>query len=328
MPEIDQVISSGLCTGCGACEALCPYRAVTVREHPNGDLKCVNCYLIKKYGSNIPYSSAAVVGENCEDCYACQRVCPALSGFPEDEFDNALKVFSGKSKIEGQDGGVVSRIIESLLEQDYLDCVVSVVRDGKWKGSPILITDASDVKKVAGTKYTASPVLALLRDAMDEYERIAVVGTPCQAQAAERMRWEVTRNIRLIIGLFCMESFTYEDLCNRFITKELQVPLDTVKKMDFDKGKFVVYADEEHRVAIKDIAKFARSPCHHCLDFSSYYADISVGSVGSAPGWSTIIIRNGIGKKYFDLVDGIEIGEADLEFVGKLAGRKHKVNSS
>lgn len=327
MAEIEQVINAGLCTGCGGCEAICPYRAVTVDEHPDADLKCVNCYLIKKYGADVPFNSSAIISEDCENCYACQRICPALDGHPEDEFDNVLKIFSGKSVIEGQDGGVVSRIIESLLEQEYIDCALTVVRDGKWKAKPILITEPSDVNKVAGTKYTASPVLSLLKDNVDKYERIAVVGTPCQAHAAERFRWEVSRNIRLIIGLFCMESFTYEDLCNRFITKDLNVPLDTVKKMDFDKGKFVVYADEEHRVAIKDIAKYARSPCHHCLDFSSYYADISVGSVGSPPGWSTIIIRNKIGKKYFDLIEGIEIGEADLEFVKKLADRKHKINA-
>lgn len=328
MAEIEGVINAGLCTGCGGCEAICPYRAVTVKEHPNAELKCVNCYLIKKHGLDVPFNTSAIIGEECADCYACQRICPALSGFPKDEFDNVLKIFSAKSAIKGQDGGVVTKIIESLLSQGLIDCALSVVRDKKWGTKPVVITDSAEVRKVAGTKYTAAPVLSLLRDCIDKYENIAVVGTPCQAQSAERFRWEISRNIKLIIGLFCMESFTYDDLCNKFITKELNVPIETVNKMDFDKGKFVVYTDEEeHRVAIKDIAKFARSPCHHCLDFSSYYADISVGSVGSKPGWSTVIIRNKTGKRYFDLVKGIEVGEADLEFVKKLADRKHKINA-
>lgn len=327
MAEIDGVINAGLCTGCGGCEAICPYNAVTVGEHPDAELKCVNCYLIKKHGIDVPFNSSALIGEDCEDCYACQRICPALNGHPEDEFDNIVKIFSGKSTIEGQDGGVVSQIVESLLEQGFIDCALTVVRDKKWGTKPVIITSPEEVRKVAGTKYTAAPVLSLLRDCIDKYEHIAVVGTPCQAQSAQLFRWEISHNIKLIIGLFCMESFTYEDLCNRFITNVLEVPIDTVRKMDFDKGKFVVYTEEmEYRVAIKDIAKYARSPCHHCLDFSSYYADISVGSVGSKPGLSTVIIRNQIGKKYFDLVKGVEVGEADLEFVKKLAGRKHKIN--
>lgn len=328
MPEIlTKVINMGLCTGCGACEALCPYDAVSVDERPQPQMDKNTLKVLQQYGVRPKYENVALLNDECVDCYACQRVCPALHDHPEDEFDNMKRILAGKSTIQGQDGGIVSRIVQSLLTRNQIDCAMGVVRDEKWRAKPILITRPDEVEIMSGTKYTATPVVSLLKEVVDSYDRIAVVGTPCQAHAASLFRWEISDNIKLILGLFCMESFAHATFCEGYIPEEMNVDIKSVRKMDFDKGKFVVYTDEEdHRVPIKDIAKYARSPCHHCLDFSSYYADISVGSVGSPPGWSTIVIRNDIGEKYFGRVTEIEEGEANIDFVKKLAGMKHEKN--
>jgi coenzyme F420 hydrogenase subunit beta len=37
--------------------------------------------------------------------------------------------------------------------------------------------------------------------------------------------------------------------------------------------------------------------CHYCGDFTARFADISVGSVGSKKGYSTVIVRSKAGEK-------------------------------
>jgi len=113
----------------------------------------------------------------------------------------------------------------------------------------------------------------------------------------------------------------------------MKVKIEDVTKMEFTKGKFWVYTSdgEVHTVPIKDVAKYARNPCHHCCDYTSVFADISIGSVGAPDGWNSVFIRTEIGEKYFDMVlDEMEIMEdpkPGLELVGKLIDTKRKNNA-
>ena len=61
---------------------------------------------------------------------------------------------------------------------------------------------------------------------------------------------------------------------------------EDVRKMEFTKGKFWVYTNEGeiHSVPIKLVAKYARTPCHHCCDYTAVLADMSVGSAGAPDG--------------------------------------------
>jgi coenzyme F420-reducing hydrogenase beta subunit len=63
--------------------------------------------------------------------------------------------------------------------------------------------------------------------------------------------------------------------------------------------------------------------CCDCPDFTAKYSDISVGSVGSDDGYSTVIVRSDIGEKLFESLD-LAKGEVNKEEVTKLAIRKKK----
>ena len=107
------------------------------------------------------------------------------------------------------------------------------------------------------------------------------------------------------------------------------VDIRDVKKMNFNKGKFIVETNKEVKeVPIKDVAPLARKGCHHCQDYTSYFADISVGSVGSDEGWSTVFVRTETGEKYLNKVNDIEWTEKpiNLDIVKKLTDMKHKHN--
>ena len=58
-----------------------------------------------------------------------------------------------------------------------------------------------------------------------------------------------------------------------------------------------------------------------CTDFTAKYSDISVGSVGSADGYSTVIVRSDVGKDLLIKLDVIK-GTVEKDQVKKLSVRK------
>ncbi len=342
LPKIADVTHYNYCTSCGTCEAICPVNAPVVRRETVDVSRDKQNYRKIELKTEIDFQGKNVFLEEvnpCVNCYACERVCPVLDGFEIDEFRNIRKMYAVRSPIfQGQDGAAVSQILYSLLEQGEIDCVLSVTRDHEWNTRVIVLTSPEDVKNVSGTKYTYEPVVASLREihrdyfqGEGKYKKIAVVGTPCQVHGARLFQENTWDRIKLLIGLFCMESFSSEIMHSEIIPSIMGVDIRDVVKMNFHAGKFIVETKdgEEKKVPIKKVAPLARHGCHHCIDYTSCFADISVGSVGTGEGWSTVFVRTETGERYLEKVAGLEYSdqEINLGLVKKLADMKHKNNN-
>ncbi len=320
-PKIFDVIEHDVCTACGACASVCPAGAITINK--TAEIRDPD---------NLTLYTAGAAPNVCEGCFTCGRVCPVVDGYAEDELANVKRFFAAKSNIVGQDGGVTSALARALLKKGEIDCVVGIVRNEKWETELVLFTSADDVESAKGTKYTYDSVLSALREPFKQYERIAVIGVPCQAHGARLIEENVNDKIVLIIGLLCMESFYHETMAEEIMPNIMGVNIEDVVKMDFGKGKFWAYTKdgEEHNVPIPKVAPHARNPCHHCCDYTSMSADISVGSVGAPDGWNSVFIRTDVGEKYFSMVeDELEIMEdpkPGMGLVSKLANMKRDGN--
>ncbi len=365
LPKIADVGEYNYCSSCGTCEAICPMNAPVVRRNTVDISKEKNSYRKMELKTEVLFQGANPFKTEvnpCVQCYACERVCPILDGFPVDEFSNIRFMKAGKSRtLHGQDGAVVSQILKSLLEQGEIDCAIGIVRNDKWSTKVVTFTRPEDVANASGTKYTYQPVVATMRDIhrayvnsaeaplispdgsmremergyidplnniLKKYKKVALVGVPCQVHGAHLFRENFNR-IELIIGLICMESFSEEIMFAEVIPKVMGLDIRDVVKMNFHKGKFIVDTNRETKeVPIKDVAPMARKGCHFCCDYTSYYSDITVGSVGSDDGWSTIFVRTEKGESYLNKVSEIEYSDKpiSLDMVKKLADMKHKHN--
>ena len=192
-----------------------------------------------------------------------------------------------------------------MLKNKLVDAIVAVQHsEDKWKPEPVIVDDLKDLYKTGGTKYANASTLAIV-DKAKKYDKIAVVGTPCIMNAIEKgtlfpSGLPFFKNIKYRIGLFCMESFPYEGVLN-LIKEQFQKDFNKVTKMDISGGKFIIYLDsgEDLRVPLKEVKSYARHNCHYCEDLTADFADISVGSIGSPSGWSSVITRTKIGEKIY-----------------------------
>ncbi|WP_409201070.1 Coenzyme F420 hydrogenase/dehydrogenase, beta subunit C-terminal domain [Methanobrevibacter sp. DSM 116169] len=152
--------------------------------------------------------------------------------------------------------------------------------------------------------------------------KTAMVGTPCQVLAGEKInRYENETGgspIDVKIGLFCMENFSYSYL-EKFL-KENDIALFEVKDFKIENGFFIANLIDGNvfKVPLSQTEPFTRKNCEVCTDYTANSADISVGSVGSSKGYSTVIVRT---KKGQEIIEGC-IKKRYIE-IDKLSDKGH-----
>ncbi len=307
------VFESGACCQCGWCSSICPVNAITVTADTLDIDKeiCMKCGLCF---SVCPRSFSIEQGlKNINKFYKSLKFSEDIHGYV-----NTYSASTTKDDIKRvrQDGGIVTSLLEFLLQNKLVDAIVAVQHSKDyWKPEPIIIEDIKDLYNTGGTKYANASTLALI-DKTKKYENIAVVGVPCMMNALEKGNHfpcgiPFFKNIKFKIGLFCMESFPYEGVLN-LIKEQFDKDYKKVRKMDISGGKFIIYMDtgEDFQVPLNNVKSYARHNCHYCEDLTSDYADISVGSIGSGSGWSSVITRNKKGEELFKEVVKAKLIEA------------------
>ncbi len=218
-----------------------------------------------------------------------------------------------------QDGGVVSAILMAALEAGHLDGVLLAREsdDKPWKGVAHLARTPEEVAASAGSFYNQTMALGHLdldRHDLPPDPRIAVVGTPCEVQGIRAMqarpwRWGKSRieAVVLTIALLCTKSFDYRGLMLRELRDERGLLLSQVGKVDVIHGRMIVEDKEGNRLVdepVRDFHGAALKGCDECADFLGHGADISVGSVGSEEGYSSVLVRTEPGRAAFELARG------------------------
>jgi coenzyme F420 hydrogenase subunit beta len=241
-----------------------------------------------------------------------------------------------------QDGGLVSALLIGLLEAGAIDgaLVARESRTQPWKGEPFLARTPEEVVACAGSFYNQTMALAALDlkgHDLPPRSRIAVVGTPCEVEAIRAMQarpwsWGAQRvdAVLLTIALLCTKSFNYEKLMVGEIQRQRGIPLEQVGKVDVVHGKLLVEDLDGNTLVSEPVRDFhgaALKGCDECADFLGRAADISVGSVGSEDGWSSVLVRTEVGLRAVERVrDRLELRDLDrVEALHKLDALDKKI---
>ncbi len=328
------IFSAHTCSGCGLCSGICPVKCITINngEGKIDDDKCVRCglcyYICPR--SFLPVKALHLAQSKSPDVKEYSSIGPfSVAYSARTKVDTLSKVC--------QDGGISSTVLYYLFDKNKIDFAIGAkISQDPWRPEPFLMKSKEDVALAAGTKYVNDPNLSLLNQTQQlAGKRIAVVGVPCMMQALLKselygVRFPSINAIQYRIGIFCMESFSYPSLLK--ICEHLKVEVTNARKMDISKGNFYIRPKDKEAVSVpvKEISHLAREDCEICFDLTSESADISIGSIGSAAGWNTVIARNEKGKALFEdlkssgLVEFIPIEEAKpgLPMLQKIAGVK------
>jgi coenzyme F420 hydrogenase subunit beta len=218
--------------------------------------------------------------------------------------------------------------------------IMSATNENKpWFPIPRLVSTLQEVTECAGTRYSYSPNILALQEAIQQKKKsLAFVGTPCQIQAIRKIEAiplkKYSSMLKFTIGLMCTESFTYEGLMKKHIQGVLGVNLMDIRKMNI-KGKVLVYtkSGEVRSMSLAEAKQYTRKGCIPCTDFSAELADISTGGLGLSD-WTFTVIRTEKGEDIFKGAENagmlktrpIEEEKDALNLLIKLSRRKRQIS--
>jgi coenzyme F420 hydrogenase subunit beta len=234
-------------------------------------------------------------------------------------------MFSAKSRFDGQDGGVVTAILVKGFEEHVFDAAIVVYLDEGYSAKVGIATNTEEVVAAAGTRYLRVNVTKKLHELISQdRKKIAIVCTPCEAKAARKIQQSLKNECEItVIGLFCFEAFNKTKLKDEIRTR-LGIDIDKVEKTQICQGKFTAFVNgKEYSCKVNDLESATEKACHYCDDFISRFADVSVGSVGSKPGFSSVVVRSKIGMELVKNLDAV-LEEVDKEEVVRLTKFKMK----
>jgi coenzyme F420 hydrogenase subunit beta len=234
-----------------------------------------------------------------------------------------------KKPLEGaQWTGIITRLCEVLLEQGIVDAVIAMSSDpeDKWRPQPVIISRAEDMQVCRGMKMGYAPIVQYLEQAKDlGYQRVAMVGIPCQVYAARALEKELGFEKLLIIGSPCSDNTTTENF-HHFLGLLSQKP-EEITYLEFKANYHVELRFSDGRIQeipflklpLSDLPKdFFPTTCKTCVDYVNSLSDITVGYMaGTGEQW--LIIRNERGQEMAKLLEPEILLEA-LESAGNRLG--------
>lgn len=305
-----QVIRPGLCTGCGACQGMCPYwdsvegRTICYFDCERPDGRC------QRFCPRMPTDLDALRRQ----FFPAETILPEIGPFRGLYLTRAA---GASLRANAQHGGTMTALVELALKEGFIDAAVLTRSRGGLEPEGVLAATAEEVRACSGSSFQIPPTLSVLNRALreDRCRAIGVVGTPCKTLAVYKMKARPlaendnhAENIGMVFGLFCGWGLDWEGL--RDLTAKHADP-ETVSHMDIPPSKYhsleLRQGDRTVSVDLDEVTLLVRSGCRYCTDMTAEFADLSVGGARSADGWDVdkgwnqVIVRSEKGAKLLEL---------------------------
>lgn len=191
---MDNIANNNLCSGCGACSAICPKECI--------------CLTDNEYGEIRPIVDEAM----CVNCGKCNSVCPfRLKKSQHQNTYNQETYYIGQSKEfceNASSGGVATFVLNSILEKRLADHIVTVSpqKDCNELFAYSICSTRDELVLCQGSAYypvTLSKILSKLKSIDGS---VAIIGVPCFVSALKNLKkqnafWN--SKIKYLIGIVC-----------------------------------------------------------------------------------------------------------------------------
>jgi len=310
-----EVQQKGICGKCGGCLAFCSA----------GEFNALAA------GDN---GTPVIVDESkCLHCGICYLICPQVRALDQELRSKtgwkppigpqrvlvSARAHSPKIRRVATDGGVVTALLTYALKKHLIQAAIVSRQVGPLSREPMVATSPEELIEAAGSHFDESQTVRSLGEQYTtfspgvrevkalgkrDFDKIALVGTPCQIFTVRKMQLLnvlPADSIVLTIGLFCMENFSFGARTRRALERALSVKLGQIRKLNVKDDVTVTTAKKEViHIPFSVVDEFARPACFACTDFSSEYADISCGGIGSPDGYTTALVRTTAGETLYN----------------------------
>lgn len=315
------------CSGCFACEQVCPVGAISMKQDKEGFL--------------IPVIEESI----CISCKKCIKSCPAENPLPGIE---PMGIYAAKAKDEklvnrSSSGGLFGTLAKDILAEGGI--VFGAGYDREFNVVHKSVENTEDLYQLMGSKYVQSE----LRDTYKEVEnalsggrQVLFSGTPCQCAALRAYLGKEYANL-LLLDFICHGVASPEVYRNylRYMSEEDEIISVCFRDKSTDKTGAHIRIDYKNKQSYtqpfaKDLYMMAflqdidlRNSCYNCMhkNFTSG-SDITIGDywgiditqsiLKDEKGVSLVIVNTEKGKNRFDKVSGmLTFDESNLEDVLK-----------
>ena len=301
----DEVITTGLCTGCAGCVISCPHDVIGY-DHEQGGYKPFHLEdelgpdRLQPRPEGLHLAAPGPARGSGPGSPRPTSTSSTASAAPDEVagiYSDILLTRASDDMVHrmGQDGGLVSAILIWAMDEGYIDAALTSFLDGAagdWKAKP-----GRGRQPRRGARVGRQPLHLLGQHAGPRRGPRAGLlaswpwsGMSCQSSVPPVM-WhrkigKISKPIVFNIGLLCSKTFDDAIFEELFEAKYGLAKQDMVK-MNI-KGVFQIWMRDGayHEINLKECHAWTREGCTHCPDFAAEHADISTGGIGKDNDWT------------------------------------------
>lgn len=305
-----------VCTGCGACAAICPKGAILYRDDAEG------------------FPTPCICEEMCVDCGMCERVCPALH-FPAPKkiyHAYAAQLLDKETLQKSTSGGLFTVFAREIFRRNGL--VYGCVWDKDYNAKITRAENEEEMKPMRGSKYvwsSAADVFPEVKNDLDLGRPVLFSGLPCQV-AGLRNYLRKDYGQLFLLDFFCggaPSPFAFQEYL-KTLTKAADIGELSFKFRDKEKygvGVHISYETDKGRVQqsyVRNPYYFAfyskvinRLSCYRCqYRYEKRVSDLTMGDYWGVEKYhDELNIRDGVSALLVNSEKGTELLEAAKDYL-------------
>lgn len=305
--RVDKVRAWRLCTGCGACVAVCPENNLTLVDIPCRGLRPI------------------LKNDRCRSCSSCVQVCPGIAlehkfygTTPQlKEWGPVLEVWEGfaadpEIRFKGSSGGAATAIAWNCLRDMS---AAGVLHTGIHHADPlrnvtVFSRTYEQLIACSGSRYSPAGPCEELEQIRNATGPCVFIGKPCDVAAFRKYEVlfpEIREKVIVAISIFCAGTPSTEGTWQ--VLREMGISKENLSSFRYRgcgwPGNAVAQGtgdSEKHEMTYQEcwgniLSRYVAFRCRLCPDSTGEFADISCGDPwyrkieAGDPGRSLIIAR-------------------------------------